>query len=271
MSPNSSMRALQCINTAGELGGFKENSDGISHTSLIVATSTGFTLWPSRHPMALSSPAAYPNRYPPDPPSTQDRLQCRRPDPPKILSRATQVPENLGDVCLHTVSPQVSDPLIIYKSTDCFPFTALYPARPIPASSFVLPPGPETPSTHHYPGPTPLPASHSSSGPWPLPPPAPPLSMQRTGSRPPHQPMSPLSGSARCRCLFQRQHQHIFLRHLKKSNNPPDTGGPAATLQVRVLCPMSLLDLPLSPNTVIVPPAPPIVPPLQYTFSRGCL
>ena len=31
MSPNSSMRALQCINTAGEFGEFKENSDGISH------------------------------------------------------------------------------------------------------------------------------------------------------------------------------------------------------------------------------------------------
>jgi hypothetical protein len=31
MSPNSSMRALQCIKTAGELGGFKENSTGISH------------------------------------------------------------------------------------------------------------------------------------------------------------------------------------------------------------------------------------------------
>jgi hypothetical protein len=31
MSPNSSMRALQCIKTAGELGGFKENPTGISH------------------------------------------------------------------------------------------------------------------------------------------------------------------------------------------------------------------------------------------------
>jgi hypothetical protein len=29
MSPNSSMRALQCIKTAGELGGFKENSTGM--------------------------------------------------------------------------------------------------------------------------------------------------------------------------------------------------------------------------------------------------
>jgi hypothetical protein len=53
----------------------KENSDVITHpptrhTSLIAATSTGFTLWPSRYPMALSSPAAYPNRSPPDPPST---------------------------------------------------------------------------------------------------------------------------------------------------------------------------------------------------------
>ena len=49
MGPNSYMRALQCINTAGELGGFKENFEGISHpltlhTSLIAATSTGFTL-----------------------------------------------------------------------------------------------------------------------------------------------------------------------------------------------------------------------------------
>ena len=62
MSPNSSMRALQCIKTAGELGGFKENSDGIAHpltlhTPLIAATSTGFTLWPSRHPMVLTRPA----------------------------------------------------------------------------------------------------------------------------------------------------------------------------------------------------------------------
>jgi hypothetical protein len=52
--------ALQTI--AGELGELKENSEGIAHpltlhTSLIAATSTGFTLWPSRHPMVLSSPA----------------------------------------------------------------------------------------------------------------------------------------------------------------------------------------------------------------------
>jgi hypothetical protein len=43
------MRALQCIKTAGELGGFKENSEGISHpltlhTSLIAATSIGWGL-----------------------------------------------------------------------------------------------------------------------------------------------------------------------------------------------------------------------------------
>ena len=80
MSPNSSMRALQCIKTAGELGGFRENSEGTSHpltlhTSLIAATSTGFTLWPSRHPMVLISPATYPNRSPPDPPRTL-RIVC---------------------------------------------------------------------------------------------------------------------------------------------------------------------------------------------------
>jgi hypothetical protein len=55
-------------------------SGGCPHTSLIAATSTGFTLWPSRNPMALSSPAAYPNRSSPDPPSTQD-LSPSGPDP----------------------------------------------------------------------------------------------------------------------------------------------------------------------------------------------
>jgi hypothetical protein len=76
----------------------------IRHTSLIAANSTGFTLWPSRHPMALSSPAAYPNRSLQIPQHSQDRLQCRRPDPPKILPRATQVTEKLVDLRLHTVS-----------------------------------------------------------------------------------------------------------------------------------------------------------------------
>jgi hypothetical protein len=46
---------------------------------------------------------------------------------------------------------------------------------------------------------------------------------------------------------------------------------PPCARQVRVLCPMGVPDLPLSPNTVIMAPAPPIVPPLHYTFSRGCL
>jgi hypothetical protein len=45
------------------------------------------------------------------PQDSQDRLQCRRHEPPKILPRVTPVPQNLGDVCLNTVSPQVSDAL----------------------------------------------------------------------------------------------------------------------------------------------------------------
>jgi hypothetical protein len=50
--------------------------------------------------------------------------------------------------------------------------------------------------------------------------------------------------------VVQQQHQHFFLRHLKKSNNPPDTGGPTVqpplARQVRALCPMGLCDLPIS-------------------------
>ena len=50
-------------------------------------------------------------QVPRSPQYSQDRLQCRRPDPSNILPSATQIPENLGDMCLHTVPPQVSDPL----------------------------------------------------------------------------------------------------------------------------------------------------------------
>ena len=97
MSSNSSMIALQCISTAGEFGGFKENSNGISHpltrqTFLIAAISPGFILWPSRHPIVLSSPFAYTNRSP-DPPNTR-RIVCKADalTPPKVLPRALQVP-----------------------------------------------------------------------------------------------------------------------------------------------------------------------------------
>jgi hypothetical protein len=44
--------------------------------------------------------------------------------------------------------PLLRPPFFGLLSTDCWPLTALYPTRPIPASSFVLPPGPKTPSTH---------------------------------------------------------------------------------------------------------------------------
>jgi hypothetical protein len=113
MSPNSSMKALQCISTAGEFGGFKENSDGISHpltrqTSLIAATSPSYTLWPSRHPIVLSSPVSYKNRSPPDPPHTlkivcnADALTLPKSFPVRYKSRKT------SGMCAFTQCPRRS-------------------------------------------------------------------------------------------------------------------------------------------------------------------
>ena len=94
------LRALQCIKTAG---GFKENSEGISHPLTLHAShyDPPGTRW---HSVVLPRNQTGPPRSP------QDRLQCRRPDPPNIFPCANQVPENPGDMCLHTVPPQVSDP-----------------------------------------------------------------------------------------------------------------------------------------------------------------
>jgi hypothetical protein len=163
MSPNSSMRALQCIKTAGELGGgFKENSEGISHpltlhTSLIAATSTGFalTLQASDGTQQSCNVAKQvPSRSP------QDRLQCRRPDPPPCdpspgkprgyVPAHSEPHPSMG----HRMTPV---PLLGFLKNKGLPFTALCPARPIPASTLIfLPSGPsETPPlpAHYYSGP----------------------------------------------------------------------------------------------------------------------
>ena len=90
----------------------------------------------------------------------------------------------------------------------------------------------------------------------------PPPPIQRIGSHPSHQLMS-LPPLYRSILVTSEKDQIIHLTQ----------GGPAAILRQAGQSPMShgVPDLPLSPNTVIMPPAPPIVPPLHYTFSRECL
>ena len=115
MSPNSSMRALQCMKTAGEFGGSKENSDGISHPStryisLIAATSSSSTLWPSRHPMMPNKPPTYPIIPPRSPKHPQDGLQRRPPDSTEILPYEGQISEHLRDVISEAMFPQIQDP-----------------------------------------------------------------------------------------------------------------------------------------------------------------